>query len=290
MSRHGLVLLLTIIYLTPSVQQQQQQQQQPSQQAEDAQQRAALLTLSNALGIKAANLQPTRPGQQAWGASNSNYCNWRGVVCCANAAALLPLPCGGDSDVVGLNLTEAGLQGSLPAQLDPPLQDTLQMLMMAHNPGLAREWPPGLLLPRLAVLDVHNTSLVACQDSNLIDSESAAAEDVVAAPCRLPAAFSKVASEQQQTTEGMYMICPQLQLSISGGAVLADASFIRYSGCKCVHPTDRLETVSAAAAGQLGRLGCVNRSAALYRQWRRVTLLIGVLPTAVFLLAGLFIR
>lgn len=121
--------------------------------------RAALLALGEALAL-GARPPPLRPGlpssqQQLWGAAGASYCAWRGVSCCAAAAALLPAPCGAPREVVALNLTAAGLDGTLTASLGAPLEATLQLLELAHNPGLGGAWPAGLLLPRVALLDVR---------------------------------------------------------------------------------------------------------------------------------------
>lgn len=119
---------------------------------DDPQQRSALVSLAEALGTY---LTPFRPGQEAWGTPGSSYCTWPGVICCHGAAALLPTPCNGSHDVVGLNFTGAGVTGSLPGQLDPALTKTLQLLYLGHNPGLVGAWPATLELQQLMALDVR---------------------------------------------------------------------------------------------------------------------------------------
>lgn len=114
--------------------------------------RAALIALSDALQ---PSLQPGTPSHPPWGSGIGSYCAWSGVSCCAHAAALLPVPCANASDVVALNLSAVGLQGTLPVRLGDSLERSLQLLNLAHNPGLAGGWPPGLLLPSLASLDIR---------------------------------------------------------------------------------------------------------------------------------------
>jgi hypothetical protein len=117
--------------------------------------RAALLRFGAALGA-GPGLPPARPGQAGWGAPNVSYCAWRGVACCGAAAALLPAPCGSAREVVALNLTAAGLAGGLPPEgLGAMLAASLQVLLLAHNPGLRGAWPAALAPPRLALLDVR---------------------------------------------------------------------------------------------------------------------------------------
>jgi hypothetical protein len=117
--------------------------------------RAGLRALGDALGVPRGPLPAARPGRQPWGAPDAGHCSWAGVACCRDAAALLPAPCGAADAVAALDLTGAGLDGSLPPALDPVLAASLQLLLLADNPRLSGAWPPGLALPQLALLDVR---------------------------------------------------------------------------------------------------------------------------------------
>jgi hypothetical protein len=121
--------------------------------ADDPSARAALLAFGSAVG--ASGLAPMHPGQAPWG-SGGSYCSWRGVACCGAAAALLPRSCAGDAAVVAIDLTAAGLRGVLPSTgLAAPLESSLQLLLLGHNPGLAGVWPAAMALPQVALLDVQ---------------------------------------------------------------------------------------------------------------------------------------
>lgn len=93
-------------------------------------------------------------------------CSWPGILCCSTAQQLQHLladlqpdggagtvSCENDADVLGLFLSEAGLQGMLPDEI---LQlSGLRMLMLGCNPGLTGSWPASLQLPQLQILDVQ---------------------------------------------------------------------------------------------------------------------------------------
>jgi hypothetical protein len=117
--------------------------------------RGALLSLAAALTGGGGTLPPAAPGQAAWGDAAASYCAWRGVACCAAASALLPRPCSAPREVVAVNLTGAGLTGALPASLEAPLADSLQLLLLSHNPRLSGRWPAGLVLPHAVEVDVR---------------------------------------------------------------------------------------------------------------------------------------
>jgi hypothetical protein len=120
----------------------------------------------------------------------------------------------------------------------------------------------------------------------------AAAEALVAAPCQLPPAFVWAASGaswmEARNSEHGHLACPAVRL-MSGGRVFGGAgAFAGFSGCSCFHQTMETLSVWAEAGGTL-QVACTDTSARTEQEWRRTTVLVGVLPSAALILAGLVI-
>jgi hypothetical protein len=78
---------------------------------------------------------------------------WSGVTCCDTAKwNLLQIPCSLDHEIVFLDLTGAGLSGTLPPALNLP---ALLVLKLGENEGLGGNWPPTLELRSLMVLQIQ---------------------------------------------------------------------------------------------------------------------------------------
>eukprot|EP00879_Flechtneria_rotunda_P021599 GHRR01022766.1.p1 GENE.GHRR01022766.1~~GHRR01022766.1.p1 ORF type:complete len:422 (+),score=112.17 GHRR01022766.1:186-1451(+) len=168
-----------------------------------------------------------------------------------HAASYTPLSatdqqCVNDRDVLGLFLSGAGLSGTLPKQMSA--LTGLQILLLGQNPGLAGVWPASLEPLGLQVLDVQNTSLLACQTEPT-------SRQLSESSCQLPAwlEYSTLYSDSMPGQIGM--VCPRIFLSSTdksdaslstlwqllaveeqlspGGAVSCSVGFFKAAGCSC---------------------------------------------------------
>ncbi len=109
--------------------------------------------------------------------------------------------------------------------------------------------------------------------------------------------MSSPADDYFISSEDAHLFCPSITLT-SGGTVSAGGLFTLYSGCGCLHTTDKLVVATYGSSGNSGsnnaapllQLGCVDGLAAQRRRWRRITFLVGVVPTASILLVALCLR